>query len=505
MSYGRETLVLHSMAPDLLPEDAPLEAWTSADNVVFRNQETVAARQDRDVFTDLVQSARTMVYVEPFDSGYWVIANEAGIWAHDGASAYEITPAGWAPAAGTWTSCVVNGLAVVNVSTADPVYWPGTTPQICVPLPDWPAGGRCLAMRAHKNFLFAVGMVSEGGQRVRWSDAAEAGIIPQEWTPAADNFAGFVDLAPLSSSCVEAMTLRDDFVVYKRESIWSFTFVGGNTVFQVRKLWAERGAAATNGVCRGPNDEHLFIGSDGDIYLTDGVNMRSVLDGRAQRTFYADFNEPSDGVYSAATLTREKMGIVAFPRAGHSDGTRALLFDFASGDISFRDMPAVRCMAEGRMLEDVGQANEWDADAGSWDADPQAWNHRISAASVEDVLMGTVAGQKLLAGGALALAASVEKSGLAFGDPQRRKVLARVWPKVSGRAGDQLTIRVGGQEISGGSVSLSPPAIYEIGRDQAVDVFATGRFLTLIVEADDQVAPWRVGSVDVEIRGAGKW
>jgi hypothetical protein len=348
-------------------------------------------------------------------------------------------------------------------------------------------------------------MISEGGQRVRWSDAAEAGQIPPEWTPSQSNFAGFLDLAPMSSDCVDGRTGRNAFLIYKRESIWSLSFVGGNAVFQARKMFSEAGCAATNAVTSGPSDEHVFIGSDGDIHVTDGVTVQSVLDGRAQRFFYADFSNSAGGVFSCAGLSREKLAVLCFPASGATAGTRALLFDFASGDISFRDMPEVLCMAEGRFLEDVGDANIWDGDAEVWNDDATAWNRFISGASVQDIVMGTATEQMLFWGGRDTLPVRLEKSGLAFGNPQSHKMIARVWPKIRGRKGDVVTFRLGGQSVAGGPVSLADPVDFVIGSGQPIDAFQQGRFLTLIAESTPAVQPWSLASIDIEFRELGKW
>jgi len=261
MSYVRQTLALHSVAPDLIAADAPADVWTDVRNVLFRNGESV--RTPGDVLT--LGTARTplaLVYFGLPGVGFWVYAAAEGIFAHDGTTETDISPAGWAaPAAGeVFTACVMGGIAYVNGSERDPVYWTGNTGVPCDVLPDWPGGGRCLALRAHKAFLFAIGMVSEGAQRVRWSDAAEAGAVPQSWAPAADNLAGFVDLAPLASACLDGLTLRDSFMVYKGESIWSLDFVGGNAVFAARKVFSEHGIASTHAVTGGVDDVHLFAG-----------------------------------------------------------------------------------------------------------------------------------------------------------------------------------------------------------------------------------------------------
>jgi hypothetical protein len=509
-SFVRETLSLTSIAPDRIPADAPLEAWNNGQNVIYRNGESVRSRGDAPTLPG-AKPPLTMVYVEPFDQGFWVYANAAGIWAHDGTDQFDITPAsGWTGDVtnAVWTADVINGLAVINCSTRSPVYWLGEVTGACEPLPGWPSGGRCLSMRAHKNFLFAVGMLSEGAQRVRWSDAAEAGVIPQEWEPSASNLAGFVDLAPLSSPCVEGATLRDSFLVYKRKSIWTLDFVGGNTVFSARKLFAEIGCADTNALTAGPNDEHLFIGSDGDAHVTDGAQVVSILDGRAQRTFYGDFAAAQHLTFSAVTLQREKTGFLIYPGSGQLLGTLALVYDFASGDLGMREMPQVTCAADGQELRDVGDDNTWDGDDEAWNLDNSPWNAEISAQSVEDCLIGGAFGFRVLEqaeeGAATGISARLEKTGLSFGDAQRRKMIKAVWPKLEGTEGDVVTFRVGGQEKSGGPVTWAGPVDYAIGQESPVECFVQGRFMAIEVSSQGG-DPWRLGTLDVEYRGVGGW
>lgn len=509
-TYARQTIALRSLAPDLIPADAPLEAWNNGANVYFRNGEAIRTRGDKPTMAGSSAPPLTAVYVEPFDSGFWVYANDDGIWAHDGTDEFDITPADWSPVTGgVYTSCVINGLAVINCSNADPVWWDGSTSTPCEPLPGWPGGGRTIAMRGHKNFLFAIGMVSEGAQRVRWSDAAEAGVIPQEWEPAADNLAGFVDIAPLSSPCVEGATLRDSLLIYKRESIWSFDFVGGNAVFNARKLFAEGGIADTNAITQGPNDEHLFVGSDGDIYVTDGAQVVSVLDGRAQRTFYNDFSGADGLTFSAVTLHREKLGFIIYPAAGETLGTQAIVYDFASGDIGVRAMPGVSCAAEGQELQAVGNRNTWDGDNGQWRNDTTAWNQFITAQSVEDCLIGGGFGFMVLEAQDddavdADIAARLEKAGVSFGDAQRRKMIKAVWPKLAGREGDTVTFRVGGQETAQGATQWADPVDIAIGAVVPVECFVQGRYISLEVTSQGG-DPWRMGSIDIEFRGEGQW
>ena len=516
MSFQRATISLQSVAPDLIPQDAPPDVWNYANNVVFKNGESSRVAGDAPTLPGATVGAgnppRTIVFLGVVNSGYWVYATATGIFAHDGTTETEITPAaGWTISAGsTVTSCVMNGLVFINSSDRDPVFWTGDTADLCAPLPDWPIDGRTTALRSHKGFLFAIGFISEGKQRVRWSDVAEVGEVPQSWTPAADNLAGFVDLAPLSSGCLEGHALRDSFLVYKGEGIWSFDFVGGNAVFAVRSLFHEHGIVNTNALTAGIDDVHLFVGSEGDIFITDGVSVKSVLDGRAQRTFAQDFTTNNASVFAALTLAREKQGAILFPTGGALSCDRALVYDFVSGSIAFRDMPMVYCAAEGRSLQATTDLNDWDGDDEGWDTDQFSWSYGVPASSLDDALIGGEFGFAIVSNRGTndfitgPVEAVIGKAGLSFGNPQTRKTLARVWPKVTGETGQILNFRMGGQEITGGPVALGPILPFVIGSNAPLDTFVQGRFVSMEISSRGGGA-WSIGTIDVEIREAGKW
>ena len=512
MTSQRASMLLHSAAPDLIPQDAPADVWNVVQNVGFRNGESVRVSGDTLTMQGQLTDPRCMVFLESNEIGYWLYAGNDGVFVTDGTTHFDITPVGgWAPVANSiWTATVIAGVGVVNVNSLDPVYWDGVTANPTVILPGWPAGGRCNAMRAHKSFLFAIGMISEGGERVRWSDAAEPGTVPQEWDPTPENLAGDVDLSPLYSDCLDGLTLRDDFFIYKGQSIWAMSFIGGQFIFAVRKVFAERGIVATNAVTRGLNDEHLFVGFDGDVYLTDGVQVKSILDGRAQRTFYQDFTSEKNAIFSAVTLPREKVGAIIYPKATSEFGDQMLMYDFASGDIGFRDTPDVLCAAEGPALTDVGDVNQWDGDDEPWDDDLTAWSFVVSGQTNNDVLMAGSFG--FVVGSARdgidfidgPVHARLEKHGASFGNAEKYKMINRVWPKLTGRDGDVVTFRIGGQNITGGPVQWEPPVDFIIGSNNHLDVFVTGRYLSMELSSIGGAA-WQMGSLDIEFEEQGGW
>ena len=101
--------------------------------------------------------------------------------------------------------------------------------------------------------------------------------------------------------------------------------------------------------------------------------------------------------------------------------------------------------------------------------------------------------------------ARLEKHGLAFGDAERYKMIQRVWPKIKGRAGDIVTFRIGGQQITGGPVTWAPPVDFVISAEpNHIDTFITGRFLSMEISSNGGAA-WQMGSIDLEFVEQGKW
>ena len=502
---SRTTLLLHSVAPDLNPPDAPAEAWNSANNVIFRNGETIPVATGLPAFTGGLTTALALIYTEINASPYWVYAGKDGVFATDGSAHFDITPASWngtIAARTVWTACVLGGLVVINRSDDDPVWWSGDPASACTKLPGWIVGARCIAMRAHKNFLFAIGRLDVDASLVSWSDAAEAGTIPATWVPAADNLAGDVVLMAGVDPCIDGLTLRDSFIIYKGQSIWSLDFTGDpSTVFASRKMFDNTGLASTNAVA-GDHTRHLYIDTSGDVFETNGVEAASVLDGRAKSTFYTDLDEFSQGKCSSAMLVRENSIVLAYPRTGDGVAMRAVSIDLSSGDIGFHDVDRVKCMATGRFIQAPG-SGDWDDDPDAWKTDKSAWNEAFSGATKDDVISGGDGGFTLLGAGDT-LAMFAQKMGMAFGNPDRRKLVSRLWPKVTGTEGRPISLRVGGQETPGGPVSWNASQIYLVGQDAPIDVMVTGRYLAIELDADPG-DPFRVSSFDVTYVETGRW
>ena len=508
----RIVVPLFDSAPDVIPEDASAGIWTRANGVQFRAgmAERVAPAVH---FHATGEPAGPYLAIMSIGNAageyYWLVVTQAGIWATNGATWSNVTPAsGWAATAQSIiTVHGFNGVAIINDSIGGPFYWDVNPANKALRLPGWPTGWRVVAMRSHSAFLFGIGRLDMGGvQRVVWSDAAEAGTLPGTWQPAADNLAGWVDLLPAVSPCVDAISIGNELLVFKGESVHAFTFVGGLAVFDAKLRFASVGLGSVGGFCKGPKERFLFAGSHGDVMISDGVSYDSILSGKAQRTYYdALVANGVKGLIQGATLARLGLSVMAFAERGGSAMTQALIFDWATGAVSFRGLPPSRSIAEGRALQDVTR-NSWANLGGTWNAAGRPWNAALSAATGDDVMVGG-SGLWLISdqqGSGTAEPVYLLKESAPLGSEESNKLVRHVFPKIRGSG--EVSLRIGTSDEAQGPIRWTAPQRFPIGQGAKVDVLAQGRFISIEVQSiAGEDAAFSVGSIAVEAVETGRW
>jgi len=206
-----------------------------------------------------------------------------------------------------WTSTILTGVPVWNNYKDIPLYWSvinAGTPLTPIPWDathDWDdidgAGTKYRAgsIRAHKNFLFAMD-IYEGAAPdyvtdrmptiVHWSELADPGYPPPNWSYAdPTSLSGRIDLGQTPGACIDGASLADDFIVYKSDGAWRFTFTRDEYVFRPTKIRAVPGIMSRDCVVEVEGLHYVMY--DTDIYVTDGNSFQSLLDDRARKIFLA--------------------------------------------------------------------------------------------------------------------------------------------------------------------------------------------------------------------------
>ena len=495
---------------DLPPDAVPENVFTSGNNVVFRDGVPVRVDGQQAVYGTPLHEPEFLINLRGPLVNYWVYPGRDAIGVLDGVSHDDITPtAGITPTQnyGEWTGGVLNGVVVLNEPYNNPLYWPGSPVDPCEELPGWPAGTKAKALRPFKFHLIAMNITDQNGifsDYIMWSDAAEPGAVPQSWTPLPENQAGFVSLAAGGGNIVDGIQLRDQFIIFKDSSTWALQYVGGNTVFAVRKILETSGMLSPN--CAVEIKGNLVVLTDSDVIAFDGQQAVSLIDKRMRQFLFSQLDPLA---FKSSFVTKnwvETEVWICIPTVGNTVPNMALVWSREENAWGIRQIN-YSYAAAGLVAPTTG-VQEWDTYPGTWEQASQIWDtstYRVTSESIlgaEGLTLQNVDGATSDNG--TPIIANIQKLGLALGDPQTRKLIKRIWPRINAATGTVLTIRAGGHDQPNGEVTWSAPVSFTVGTQDKIDTFAEGRYLAIDF-ASSGLQGWQLTGFDVEFSTIGAW
>lgn len=389
-----------------------------------------------------------------------------------------------------WTNFVFNGFAYFNNSIDEPQVYndvAGTTPVQS--LPGWSSTWRAKSLRAYKNAIIAMNM-TEGGVNfphlLRFSDTAAPGSQPTSWVAATTNKAGSVPMAESQGAIVDGLQLNDSFIIYKQDSYYRMTFIGGNDVYRIQKINNCPGLLSQNCVVQYPGG-HFCLGSNLDVYVHNGGDYKSVLQGRLKerfrnRTIYVGANRSQ---YFVTIDAERRECLVCFSDSASAAGCLyAYAWNWEEDTWSEREMPFVLAAATGQL----DSAIVGDADS----------EFTIMAGIIQQIYV--IDGS--LPQGATTPTRSIQRDGLDFGNKLAVKTVRSFTPNIVGTPGDIFLIGVKSAYEPSGIVGVVPSYTFTLGTSVEMPVMVTGRFFSYIITTQS-VNPWKLRSVqfDVELRG----
>lgn len=501
---------------DRPPEEVPPEFWTYVQNMQFDDgsSERVGGYAP---YADagLIGPPLFALNVRLEAVNYWLYAGADFVAVTDGLLHWDLTPGGFVGAVepGTWSGCVLNGVPCLNNPRNPPMYWDFNTAGTMLTLPGWPVGALTRCLRAFKYHLFALG-IEDGGnlqeQTLWWSAAAEPGAVPSEWVPTPANDAGDMTLGDEPGFLVDAQALRDTLVVYKTVGVYVLTYVAGQYIYTQRKLFSTIGSIGLNCVAEYMG-EHWVITAD-DVIRHDGQAYRSALQDLIRDVLLSSIDPANIRRCCLAVHHGDDQVWVCVPTTGNEYLDRAYLLHSRTGFIGERDLPLLSFVARGLIDVGVPVTQEWDDDDQAWDMDPSFWDEQAFSPTEDSLLMCQPAGPDALPHLHLVdvedtadgepIFSLVERTGLPMIDLVTRGYLTRVFPRIDGQAGEELTIRLGGQEAFGQPITWSDPYPWIIGQSLFVPSIITGRLMALRIEGST-LRRWRLHSYRTEIAPQG--
>lgn len=410
-----------------------------------------------------------------------------------------------------WTGTLLSGIPILNAgdSTTKPMAWDLNTANDFVDLTNWPANTYCKAIRAYKNFLFALNITkttTNYGYMVKWSHPADPGSLPPSWDETdATRLAGEVDIAEGGDVVVDGLQLRDSFIVYKENSTWRFDFTGGQSVFRMTKVIGTDGIMNRNCAVEF-NGFHLVL-TNSDVMLHDGQSAQSVLDKVTRRWLFQNIDEASRNLCFVAKHAFFNEILICYPSIGATVCDKAMVYNYVDKTVSFRDMPNANHAAFGAVDNSI--AGSWASDSDPWMADLTAWNGPgytpassfclVASSSIKLYGLDTTA---YFAG--VAPTSYLERRGLSFGEPETIKLIGGVRPRITGDTGNTVLIRVGSQDDPWDDPEWGDTMTHTIGDTVWNDCLVAGRYISIRIDSGT-AAVWRLDSMDFDVQPTGEW
>ena len=527
---SREDRILTEIRPTSIVEDVPAaevppEFWTQMSNFYMRVGYAQRISGVSQFFLNWTDEPLNLTNVFSSTLNFWVVMGKSTIQVIDqGGAVNDITPLVYAapilPSESNQT--IINGFPVQNFRQSPPSFWDLNTSNICAPLPGWPAATTARSIRTFSNFLFAMNL-DEGGNvfptKLRWSNAAEPGTVPTEWTATATNNAGDASLADTAGGIVDGAALRGQFMIYKQHATYAANFVGGSFVFTFRKFLSTSGIMARNCVTEAMGN-HIVM-TDGDIIIHDGQNVRSLVDEKLRRFVFLQIDPVNFANSFVFNYRAAKEVWICFPTQGFVEPNVAVVWDYAHDKLSIRELSETWSHAESGLVLASTQALDWDSQTETWNESAGSWNRAQFTGAFERVLasvaVSTDVGDNVVDGNSrllfvddtstnrddTAIVGQITRESLDLGWPEALKYVRRVWPRIEGSTGTVLKVRIGVQDEPSEGISWSPQQDFAVNVDDFLNFDQSGRYISVRIEDDGAPGAtpnpsWRVHGFDLE-------
>lgn len=285
------------------PYDLPLQAYTMAVNVRFRNGNISAGPVFRNVLNLGTTSPRyTFSYMPTAGTVLLFIGYMNGTvsrYESNAETAYSVS--GYSPSSveAAWTSTSL--AQVVYVNRADRVPWAlrpsdaafqslsalGSASPV-----GWDPGWTCGVLRTCAGALVALNVTEAGTNspnKVKTSSFPSAGNVPGSWdqtspsTSATENI-----LSRMDGPITDGRELGEDLIIYGLREAWIMHADGSEFIYDYTKLPFDKGAINANCAFELAGKHYVF-GLD-DIWMHDGNSEESICDEKTRDTIFSTLN-----------------------------------------------------------------------------------------------------------------------------------------------------------------------------------------------------------------------
>lgn len=498
------------------PSDLPPASWSEGRNIRFKNGKVIKTFGHSSVFGKLPNDDKprfAMPYLSDM-TPFWFVASESKIYRTEGNVYRDVSRTEGGPYGATqrypWNGGFLSGVAILNNGFDVPQHVRATGIAEFSDLPEWPPTLRAKIVRPFKNYLVALNITDNSRQQptvVRWSSPADPGEVPSTWDVAdPKNDAGSTPLADTAGAIVDGKKLRDQFVIYKEDSVYSMRYVGGVYVFAFQQLFDDVGMIAPN--CAAEFDGKHFVIGQGDVYVHNGVQKRSVIDGKMKNYLFNAIKAGSNyNVFVVPDYSNTEMWICFQSTAesvdlGYCD--RAAIYNWADDTWAIRDLPNINHATYG--VVDPRDPDDWDSDNEVWDVDTTVWGNSTYNPAKMKILMVSSRNNATYVVGENSLfdkqpfTSSVLRSDLYGGDDLHVKNVNSITPHIRGSG--ICNVWVGASMLQDSPARWHGPYPYRIGTDHKIDCRVAGRYIGVRFDFTSE-GEWELNGYTVETTPLG--
>lgn len=493
---------------DQQPQEIPVNAWSLAKNMRFRDGCAERVEGDSQLFAS---TSVVPYYIAPFQNGnsrYFVHVGLANAYSDDGTTRTNITPA--TPFTGAiddrFSGGTLGGVFVLNNNKEAPHFWGGT--GVLAPLTGWPAATTAAFICPWKNILVA-GDVTESGVRypstIRTSNEAAPGAVPTSWD--------YTDptktcirrtLAEEASNLIDALPFGDALFIYKERAMYSMQ-IGGPLTYTTQRLPGNEGALGRGCIAAIPAG-HVVL-TAGDVILHSGHGPKSIINARLRRALFRDVDaQVYKRSFVAANPGRNEVW-VCITSVNTVAPDKAYIWNYVDDTWTIRDLVGVTYAAVGQTSTTV--ADTWHNIGGTWGDQTLAWNASSYPPTAARLLTcATDSTIRLIDRtgmfNAVPYSSVLERVSMPIGEPSRVKTINAIEPRFDASTGTQIKIEIGASMDAEQLPVYSAPVTYTVGSSYRSYAFATGKWPAVrFTSLDNQ--PWRLKSYDIHYTEGGQW
>ncbi len=490
---------------DVLPSELPINAWTDARNVSFRNGLVEKCVGQSEYLASPTAVPYALFATPSGTTNLWLYLGKAKAYAFSAAET-DVTRVSSDYTGGEtdlWNGGMFNGLGVFNNGVDNPQLWsPVAVGTKLVDLTNWPASTKAKVVRGFKNYLVALDVTKSSTRyprMVKWSHVAAPGAVPSSWDETdATKDAGEVVLSEGEDELIDCAQLGDYNVLYTKGQTWMQALSGTASIFNFIKRLDASGILTQECAKPLPRRQHFVVTQD-DIVVHDLSSVESVVDARLRNWIFNNLTSSAYKISRVVPFYRHSEMWFCFPYGGGGLLNMAAIWNWKYNTWTVRELPDIRAIASS-LSNPTDVIDMWDYSGASDWTTSEVWDKSGQDSPSQELVMlsprdtsGILKLETVYTFDGANYRSYVERTGLALigqdrdgkhiSDPNRLKMLTAVWPDIEAAAGSQISVYAGSHDKPNGTPTWQDPVTFTVGTDVKADIYASGRYLALRYEA----------------------